>query len=150
MVTLGAVAPIRPDWRNGVTAQQLLTALFNAGIAISIGATVLSLGMTYTVGQLVAPLHRVVLVIVSAQLHGNPTYLGPAITFALVGLVLPIALAVEIGHRAATPEPAPIQPRRARRALNRTRRRRPCTALGLTYDQLGSSVARSVMMAGRH
>ena len=38
-----------------MTANQLLTALFNAGIAISIGATVLSLGMTYTVGQLVAP-----------------------------------------------------------------------------------------------
>jgi predicted Na+-dependent transporter len=46
-----------------VTADQLLTALFNAGIAISVGATVLSLGMTFTVGQLVAPLHRVVLVI---------------------------------------------------------------------------------------
>src|SRR5450755_5008409 len=47
----------------GVTANQLLTALFNAGIAISVGATVLSLGMTFTVGQLVASLHRVVLVI---------------------------------------------------------------------------------------
>ena len=46
-----------------MTADQLLTALFNAGIAISVGATVLSLGMTFTVGQLVAPLHRVVLVI---------------------------------------------------------------------------------------
>jgi hypothetical protein len=46
-----------------VTAEQLLTALFNAGIVISVGATVLSLGMTFTVGQLVAPLHRVVLVI---------------------------------------------------------------------------------------
>ena len=45
-----------------MTTQQLLTALFNAGIAISVGATVLSLGMTFTVGQLVAPLHRVVLV----------------------------------------------------------------------------------------
>ena len=37
-----------------MTADQLLTALFNAGIAISVGATVLSLGMTFTVGQLVA------------------------------------------------------------------------------------------------
>jgi arsenite transporter len=46
-----------------VTADQLLTALFNAGVAISVGATVLSLGMTFTVGKLVAPLHRVVLVI---------------------------------------------------------------------------------------
>ena len=54
-----------------MTAQQLLTALFNAGIAISIGATVLSLGMTYTVGQLVAPLHRVVLVIVMVVLNAG-------------------------------------------------------------------------------
>jgi predicted Na+-dependent transporter len=54
-----------------VTAQQLLTALFNAGIAISIGATVLSLGMTYTVGQLVAPLHRVVLVIAMVVLNAG-------------------------------------------------------------------------------
>ena len=52
-----------------MTAQQLLTALFNAGIAISIGATVLSLGMSYTVGQLVAPLHRVVLVIAMVVLN---------------------------------------------------------------------------------
>jgi predicted Na+-dependent transporter len=54
-----------------VTAQQLLTALFNAGIAISIGATVLSLGMTYTVGQLVAPLHRVVLVLALVVLNAG-------------------------------------------------------------------------------
>ena len=47
------------------------------------------------------------LIIIGAQLHGNPTYLGPAITFALVDFILPLALAVEIGHRAGTPEPAP-------------------------------------------
>jgi BASS family bile acid:Na+ symporter len=46
-----------------MTAEQLLTALFNAGIAISVGATVLSLGMTFTVAQLVAPLRRVGLVV---------------------------------------------------------------------------------------
>ena len=45
-----------------MTAQHLLTALFNAGIVISVVATVLSLGMTFTVRELVAPLHRVVLV----------------------------------------------------------------------------------------
>jgi hypothetical protein len=38
-----------------MSADQLLTALFNAGIVISVGATVLSLGMTFTVGELVAP-----------------------------------------------------------------------------------------------
>jgi BASS family bile acid:Na+ symporter len=46
-----------------VSADQLLTALFNAGILISVGATVLSLGMTFTVAQLVAPLRRVWLVL---------------------------------------------------------------------------------------
>jgi predicted Na+-dependent transporter len=52
-----------------VTANELLTALFNAGIAISVGATVLSLGMTFTVRQLVEPLHRVVLVIAMVVLN---------------------------------------------------------------------------------
>ena len=52
-----------------MTAQHLLAALFNAGIAISVGATVLSLGMTFTVGQLVAPLHRAGLVIAMVVLN---------------------------------------------------------------------------------
>ena len=47
------------------------------------------------------------LIIIGAQLHGNPVYLGPAITFALVDFILPLALAVEIGHRAGTAQPAP-------------------------------------------
>jgi len=47
------------------------------------------------------------LIIIGSQLHGNPVYLGPAITFALVDFIVPLALAVEIGHRAGTPEPAP-------------------------------------------
>ena len=46
-----------------MTAQELLTVLFNAGIAISVGATVLSLGMTFTLSELVAPLRRVSLVL---------------------------------------------------------------------------------------
>ena len=47
-----------------MTADQLLTALFNAGVVVSVGATVMSLGMTFTAGQLLAPLHRAGLVIV--------------------------------------------------------------------------------------
>jgi ACR3 family arsenite transporter len=46
-----------------VSADTLLTALFNAGIVVSVGATVLSLGMTFTVAELVAPLRRVWLVV---------------------------------------------------------------------------------------
>jgi BASS family bile acid:Na+ symporter len=38
------------------------------------------------------------LIIIGSQLHGDPTYLGPAITFALIDFILPLALAVEIGH----------------------------------------------------
>jgi BASS family bile acid:Na+ symporter len=52
-----------------VTADQLLAALFNAGIAISVGATVLSLGMSFTVRKLVAPLRRVGLVIAMVVLN---------------------------------------------------------------------------------
>ena len=46
------------------------------------------------------------LIIIGAQLHGNPVYLGPALTFALVDFILPLALAVEIGHRARASKPA--------------------------------------------
>ena len=47
------------------------------------------------------------LIIIGAQLGANPVYLGPALTFALVDFIVPLALAVEIGHRASTREPAP-------------------------------------------
>ena len=33
-----------------MNADPVFTALFNAGIVVSVGATVLSLGMTFTVG----------------------------------------------------------------------------------------------------
>ena len=45
------------------------------------------------------------LIIIGTQLKGNPTYLGPAIVFALIDFILPIALAVEIGHRSREPQP---------------------------------------------
>ena len=54
-----------------MTAQQVLTALFNVGIAVSVGITVLSLGLSFTVRQLVAPLHRVVLVIAMVVLNAG-------------------------------------------------------------------------------
>ena len=37
-----------------MSADQLLTHLFNAGVAVSIISTVLALGMSYTVAELVA------------------------------------------------------------------------------------------------
>jgi predicted Na+-dependent transporter len=41
-----------------MTADHLLNLLFNGGVAVSIGATVASLGMSYTVGELIVPLRR--------------------------------------------------------------------------------------------
>jgi hypothetical protein len=38
-----------------MSADKLLTTLFNAGIAVSIIATVLSLGMSFTAAQVLAP-----------------------------------------------------------------------------------------------
>ena len=69
-----------------MSADQLLTALFNAGIAISIGATVLALGMTFTVGQLTAPLRRVGLVV---AMVGLSAVVIPAIAWGIAA-VLPI------------------------------------------------------------
>jgi hypothetical protein len=46
------------------------------------------------------------LIIIGSQLHGNPAYPGPAITFALVDFIVHLALAVEIGHRARATAPA--------------------------------------------
>jgi BASS family bile acid:Na+ symporter len=71
---------------RGMSAQQLLTALFNAGIAISIGATVLALGMTFTVGQLTAPLRRVGLVL---AVVGVSAIVIPAIAWGIAA-ALPI------------------------------------------------------------
>lgn len=52
-----------------MTADQLLNAVFNAGIVNSVGATVLSLGMTFTIAQLLAPLGRVGLVLLMVVLN---------------------------------------------------------------------------------
>ena len=39
------------------------------------------------------------LFIISSELGGNPTYLGPALMFALIDFLLPLAVAVRIGRR---------------------------------------------------
>ena len=50
-------------------SQQLSATIFRAGVAVAIVATVLSLGMTFPVAQLVAPLRRVRLVVAMAGLN---------------------------------------------------------------------------------
>lgn len=83
---------------GGMTAQDLLNDLFNAGVAVSILATVLALGMTFQVAQLLAPLRRVgvilALVVVNAALI-------PAIAWG-VAEALPIKSAYVGGLTLAT------------------------------------------------
>ena len=47
-----------------MSADRLLTAVFNTGVAVLVVATVLSLGMSFSVAQVLAPLRRVVLMTV--------------------------------------------------------------------------------------
>lgn len=81
-----------------MTAQDLLNDLFNAGIAVSIVATVLSLGMTYKVSQLVAPLERVWVIVALVVLNA---VVIPAIAWG-VAEVLPIDSAYVGGMTLAT------------------------------------------------
>jgi hypothetical protein len=46
------------------------------------------------------------LIIIGTQLGGNPDYLGPAIVFALLDLLFPMLLALEIGRRHPADTPA--------------------------------------------
>ncbi len=52
-----------------MSAEHLLTLLFNAGVAVSIVATVLSLGMSFTLKQILAPLSRWALVVLMVVLN---------------------------------------------------------------------------------
>ena len=61
-----------------MAVDQVLGSLFEVGIAVSIAATVMSLGMTFTVGQLLEPLHRITLVVavVCSTRSSSPLLLG--------------------------------------------------------------------------
>jgi predicted Na+-dependent transporter len=69
-----------------MTADQLLTHLFNAGVAVSIISTVLALGMSYGVAELVAPLRRAWLVVLVILVN---SVLVPAAAWG-IGTALPI------------------------------------------------------------
>jgi predicted Na+-dependent transporter len=69
-----------------MSADQLLMHLFNAGVAVSIISTVLALGMSYSVAELLAPLRRVWLV--AAMIVVN-SVLVPAVAWG-IGNALPI------------------------------------------------------------
>jgi predicted Na+-dependent transporter len=76
-----------------MSADQLLNHLFNAGIVVSIGATVLSLGMTYRVAELLAPLRRVWLVVLMILVNA---VLIPAAAWG-IGKALPITETAVVG-----------------------------------------------------
>jgi predicted Na+-dependent transporter len=66
-----------------MSADQLLNALFNAAIVVSIMATVLSLGMSFTVKQLTAPLRRVWVVVLMIILNAGVI---PAVAWGVTSL----------------------------------------------------------------
>jgi len=81
-----------------MSVEHVLTALFNAGVAVSIIATVLSLGMSFTLAQVLAPLRRVWLVVGMVTL--NAIFI-PAIAWGVARL-LPLSDATVAGLTLAT------------------------------------------------
>src|SRR4051794_36154075 len=81
-----------------MSLEQVLTALFNAGVAVSIIATVLSLGMSFTPMQVLAPLRRVWLVVGIVILNA---ILIPAIAWGVARL-FPLSDATVAGLTLAT------------------------------------------------
>jgi predicted Na+-dependent transporter len=83
-----------PHGRYTMTAAKLLNLLFNAGVVVSITATVLALGMSYRVAELLAPLRRVWLVVLMIVVNAVPAAaygIGKALPInsdAVVGLTL--------------------------------------------------------------
>lgn len=76
-----------------MTAQALFNALFNAGIFIMVSTLVASLGMGFTVSQVVAPLRRVWVVVVAVAVN---SLLVPAVAWGLAKL-FPISTPQVVG-----------------------------------------------------
>jgi predicted Na+-dependent transporter len=76
-----------------MSADQLLTHLFNAGVAVSIITTVLALGMSYRVADVLAPLRRVWLVVAMVVVNA---VLVPAAAWG-IAKALPIDAAAVTG-----------------------------------------------------
>jgi BASS family bile acid:Na+ symporter len=76
-----------------MTADKLLSLLFNAGVVVSISATVLALGMSYRVAELLAPLRRAWLVVAMVVVNA---LLVPAAAYG-IGKALPISSEAVVG-----------------------------------------------------
>ena len=104
---LALIAGLAVNWSTIVSlfgSLMLLASLVIAVLALVLGLLVggSDPGVRTTTG-LVSGLRfsSLGLIIIGTQLNGNPDYLGPAIVFALVDMVVCMFVAVEIGRKAA-------------------------------------------------
>jgi BASS family bile acid:Na+ symporter len=115
-LVLALVAGISVNWQAIVSlfgSWVLLASVLTAIVSVVLGGLVgYASAETRTTTGLVSGLRfgALGLIIIGTQLHGNADYLGPAIVFSLVDLILVLFLSVEIGRRAGSTrsdDPAP-------------------------------------------
>jgi BASS family bile acid:Na+ symporter len=105
-LALALIAGIAVNWQAIVSlvgSWVLLASALTAILSVALGALVGHADpATRTTTGLVSGLRfgSLGLIIIGTQLHGNPDYLGPAIVFSLVDLIVVLFLSVEIGRRA--------------------------------------------------
>jgi predicted Na+-dependent transporter len=111
-LVIAIAAGIAANWHTIVTmfgSWVIVTAVIIVVVALALGAllggrdpetratTTLVSGMRFA---------SLGLIIIGTQLQGAADYIGPAITFALVTLIVPMVLAMEIGRRIRPPTSA--------------------------------------------
>ena len=70
-------------WRTPLTAEALVNALFNAGLFVMIVTLVMSLGMGFTVAQVLAPLRRVGVFVAALAIN---VLIVPAVAWGMANL----------------------------------------------------------------
>jgi predicted Na+-dependent transporter len=106
-LAIALTAGIAVNWQAIVSllgSWVLLASAITAIVSVALGALIGHAdAATRTTTGLVSGLRfgSLGLIIIGTQLHGNPDYLGPAIVFSLVDLILVLVLSVEIGRRDA-------------------------------------------------
>jgi predicted Na+-dependent transporter len=104
-LALALIAGIAVNWHAIVSlfgSWVLLASALTAIVAVTLGGLVgHASAETRTTTGLVSGLRfgSLGLIVIGTQLHGNPEYLGPAIVFSLVDLILVLFLSVELGRR---------------------------------------------------
>jgi predicted Na+-dependent transporter len=118
VLAVALVAGISVNWHAIVSlfgSWVLLASVLTAIVGVALGALVgRSDAQTRTTTGLVSGLRfgSLGLIIIGTQLNGNPAYLGPAIVFSLIDLIVVLFLAVELGRHAGpatAPPPAQMQ-----------------------------------------